>query len=119
MYVNFKIKVSHLVVGVVLLSTMLWAGIVLAGAPDSPGGPTDAASKSYSLEDIYQRLNSGTIASQSTFTEPVAGPGTGTMHTLNEIYALIDQRAPVAKTGQTLCYNTITTTTCGNNSYPG
>ncbi len=101
MYVNFKIKVSYLIVGVVLMGSLMLGGIVLAGDPDSPGAPTDTASKSYTLEDIYQRLNSGTAATKSTFTEPVAGPATGTMHTLNDIYTLIDQRAPVPKTGIT------------------
>ncbi len=82
-----KIKVSHLVVGVVLLSTMLLAGIVLAGDPDSPGGPTDTASKSYSLEDLYTRLVTGTVGASSVFTEPTTAPGTGTMHSINDIMA--------------------------------
>ena len=69
-----------IVVGVVLSSVVF----VLAGALDSPGGPTDAASKSYSLEDIYERLNAGTAGSKSVFTEPAGGPGS-TMHDLNAI----------------------------------
>ena len=53
MYV--KIKVSHLIVGVVFFGSMWWAGIVLAGNPDSSSDP--ATTSSYSLEDIYQRLD--------------------------------------------------------------
>ena len=43
--------------------------------------------------------------------DPTEGPTTGTMHTLTEIYDLVQDTnvkvtgAPVAKTGQTLCYN--------------
>ncbi len=85
MYVNFKIRVSHLIVGVVLLSSMLWAGIVLAGEPDSSGEPN--ATSSYSLADLYQRLNVGTVGTSSFFTEPTSAPGTDTMHTINEIMA--------------------------------
>jgi len=55
------------------------------GTLDSPGGPDSDAAKMYTLEDIYNRLDSGAAGAQSTFTEPAAGPGTGTMHTLNEI----------------------------------
>jgi hypothetical protein len=36
---------------------------------------------------------------QSTFTEPTSGPTAATGHTLDEIYDLIGERAPVAKTG--------------------
>jgi len=79
--------------------------VALAGNPVGPAKPPSTTS-SYTLADIYERLNSGTIASPSTFTEPTAGPETGTMHTLDEIYNLADRRipAPVAKTGQTTSY---------------
>jgi len=56
--------------------------------PTNPPGSTS----SYTLEDIYNRLNTGVDGSQSTFTEPSSGPGTPTMHTLNEIMS----KAPVA-----------------------
>ena len=49
--------------------------------PTNPPGST----VSYTLEDIYNRLNAGTMGAQSTFTEPTSGPGTPTMHSLNEI----------------------------------
>jgi len=64
---------------------------VFAGNPAGPGTAPGATS-SYTLEDIHDRLESGVAGSQSTFTEPGVGPGTGTMHTLNEIMA----QAPAA-----------------------
>jgi hypothetical protein len=63
---------------------VLYAGI---GTTDSTGPPDDPASESYTLEDLYNRLTTGAAGSQTTFTEPSSGPGTGTMHTLNEIMA--------------------------------
>ncbi len=84
-----KIKVSHLIIGVVLLGSLLWVGIVLAGDPDSSGEPS--ATRSYSLEDLYNRLNAGTVGSSSVFTEPTSAPGTGTIHSINEIMG----KAPV------------------------
>ncbi len=83
MYINFKIKVSHLIIGVVLLSSLWWGGAALAGDPDSGSDP--ASTYSYSLEDLYSRLTAGTAGTQSAFSEPSTGPGTGTMHTINEI----------------------------------
>jgi len=68
----------------ILALVSVWATLtVWAGDPDSPGAPGDTFW--YTLEDIYDRLNDGTAGTQSTFTEPVVAPGTGTMHTLNEI----------------------------------
>jgi hypothetical protein len=87
------IGVVGIVVGVLLSSAVF----VLAGNLDSPGVP--GATNSYTLDDIYNRLDTGAAGTQSTFTEPGTAPGTGTMHTLNEIYDLIGLRAPVPKTG--------------------
>jgi hypothetical protein len=43
----------------------------------------------HTLEQIYQRLNAGTDAAKMTsFTEPATGPGTGTMHTLDDIMGI-------------------------------
>lgn len=58
---------------------------VIAGNPE-PLEPPDST-YSYTLEDIYDRLTSGTDGAPSAFTEPTAGPGAGTMHTLNDIMA--------------------------------
>jgi len=74
-----------------VLIAMLLAGTVgvmaATGTIDSPAAP--GSTNSYTLEDIYQRLDAGTAASQSTFTEPSVAPGTGTMHDLNDIYNAI------------------------------
>ncbi len=89
---------------VAVLSTTF--GVYAAsGTTDSSAAPN--ATSSYTLEDIYQRLDSYTVATQSTFTEPSVAPGTGTMHTLNDIYTLLDQRAFVPQTGITTCYDSV------------
>ena len=90
-----------IVVGVVLLASVV---VALAGNIDSPAGPTAAGGQMYTLEQIYDRIDDGTVATkQTTFQEPANGPG-GTMHTLDEIYDLVGERAPVPKTGQTTKY---------------
>lgn len=94
------IGVVGIVVGVLLSSAVF----VLAGNPDSPGAP--GATNSFTLDDIYNRLDTGADGAQNAFTEPGVAPGTGTMHTLNEIYALVGERAQVPKTGQTTLYRT-------------
>ena len=94
----------------VVLLTLAFGGLGfgvgrLAAAPgtlDSPGPPESTLS--YTLEDIYNRLDTGAAGMQSTFTEPSLGPTSGTGHTLDEIYDLIGLRAPVPKTGQTVSY---------------
>jgi hypothetical protein len=61
-------------------------GVLAAtGALDSPADPDSTLS--FSLEDVYQRLTSGAAGSQRAFTEPTVAPGTGTMHTINDIMA--------------------------------
>ena len=94
---------------VVLIGVLFSTAVVFAGSLNPPGGPTDPSSQMYTLEQIYQRLTTGNyFAKQSGFTEPVSGPGTGTMHTLDQVMAQAQPRAlakRVAKTGQTLCYN--------------
>ena len=78
-----KYLITIIVLGVVNL-ILGWK--VYAGSPDSPGPPESTSS--YTLADLYNRLSAGTTGSQSTFTEPSTAPGTGTMHTLNEIMAV-------------------------------
>ena len=73
---------KYILIAVVLIILAFGVGRLSAGTPDSPGAPT--TTNSYTLEDIYNRLNAGTAGAQSTFTEPAAGPGP-TMHTLNDI----------------------------------
>ena len=68
-----------------LLTLGLGVGGGSAGSLDSPGPPTGPLSASYSLEDVYHRLETGAPGTQRTFTEPPSGPTAGTGHTLNEI----------------------------------
>ena len=76
------------VVGVLLVSVV----VVLAGNMDSPEAPAHAAAQMYTLEQIYDRLDTGAEATKMTqFTEPSSGPGSS-MHTMDEIMA----RAPAA-----------------------
>jgi len=78
----------------VVLLTLAFGGLGfgvgrLAAAPgtlDSPGPPESTLS--YTLEDIYNRLNDGTAGSPSTWTEPATGPTVGTGHTLNQTMAI-------------------------------
>lgn len=69
----------------VVMFALLYAGVAWAGDLDPAAGPADIGSSMYTLEDIYKRLNDGTAGSKQTFTEPTAGPTTGTMHILNDI----------------------------------
>jgi len=85
------------------------AVVVSAGDPDNPPGPPETTS-SYTLEDIYDRLDTGAARTPITFTEPISGPATGTMHTLNDIMSVAPAMdgsrpyAPVPRTGQTGCW---------------
>ena len=100
-------RCTGMVVGVVL-GVLLSASVVLAGTLEPSVGPTAAGSQMYTLDQIYDLINNGTIANKmATFTEPASGPTAGTMHTLDEVYALVGQRAPVPKTGQTLCFDSL------------
>jgi hypothetical protein len=82
-------RMSGIVTGVAVCLLLASAGIAHAGSLDSPGAP--GVTGSYTLEDIYSRLNSGTAGTPGAFTEPTAGPTAGTMHTLNDIMG----KAPV------------------------
>jgi hypothetical protein len=68
----------------VAVATAAVVVVVFAGNPDGPPGPPEST-YSYTLEDIYRRLDSGAAGTPITFTEPISGPGTGTMHTLDEV----------------------------------
>lgn len=76
-----------LIVTSVLVAIVAIAVVVSAGDPDNPPGPPDTTS-SYTLEDIYDRLDTGAAGTPITFTEPSSGPMTGTMHTINEIIGI-------------------------------
>ena len=92
---------TGIVVGVVM-GVLFSAAMVLAGSLEPSGGPTAAGSQMYTLDQIYDLINNGTIVEKkATFTEPGSGPTAPTMHTLDDIYNLVGLRAPVPKTGQT------------------
>ena len=71
-----------LIAAVVMLVSAVTV-LAATGTTDSSSAP--GVTDSYTLEDIYQRLDAGTASSQSSFTEPSVAPGTGTMHDLNDI----------------------------------
>ncbi len=82
-------RAKYVVIGVVLGVLLSSAVVVLAGNLDPPSGPADAASQMVTLEQIYARLDTGAAGTKMTsFTEPLAGPGIGTMHTLDDIMGI-------------------------------
>jgi hypothetical protein len=108
MKINYK-HTTYISLAVAILS-LLVTGAVLAGNTDSPGPPTGTgseASQMYTLEQVYDRLTTGAAATKMTaFTEPSSGPGTGTMHTLDDIWeATKSTHTRVPKTGQAGCWN--------------
>ena len=68
-------------------------GKTFAGDLNPPAAPTSAGSAMYTLEDIYNRLDSGISGSKrsGSFTEPTLGPGAGG-RTLDEVM----EKAPTA-----------------------
>ena len=69
----------------VIVGLLLSATVGLAGSLEPSVGPTEAGSQMYTLHQIYDRLNAGTMGSKMTsFTEPTGGP-VGTGRTLDEI----------------------------------
>jgi len=64
---------------------LIFSPTVMAGNPDSPAPPDSTFS--LNLEDLYLRLMTGANGTSMTFTEPATAPGTGTMHTIDEIMA--------------------------------
>jgi len=85
-------RVKYTILGLVMGLFLSSLTVVLAGSLDSPDVPR--STESYTLEDIWSRLDSGAAGTKSTFTEPEAGPDTATMHTLDEIMA----KAPATHT---------------------
>jgi hypothetical protein len=119
MKINYKHTTIILGVLVIMLTSVV---AVLAGNTDSPGGPTEAGSQMYTLEQIYDRLTTGAAATKMTaFTEPSIGPGS-TMHTLDDIWeATKSTYTRVPKTGQAACYKSASpwgTCTCGTANCP-
>ncbi|MEO5332349.1 MAG: DUF1566 domain-containing protein [Magnetococcus sp. YQC-5] len=79
---------------------------LLAGPQPAPVAPTDPGSAMYTLEDLYNRLNSGTDGVKRTgpFTEPAGTPG-ATTHNLNDIMskAPLPDNAHGATAADVLC----------------
>lgn len=88
------------------LSLALLAGSAIGGSLDSPAAPDQAASAMYTLDDIYNKLDTRTPAAKRTgaFVEPAAGPTAGASKTLNDVMDMANTRQPVARTGQTTSY---------------
>jgi hypothetical protein len=65
---------------------LLLHAIVGAGDLEPTAGPDDSGSAMYTIEDIYNYLDTGVAGAKrsSGFTEPTSEPGS-TMHTLDEI----------------------------------
>lgn len=80
-----KLLLVGIGIGIVVGALLTTAVVVLAGNLGSSTMPSTTFS--YTLADLYNRLNTGTSGTQSAFTEPVNGPNTATMHTLNDIMA--------------------------------
>ena len=76
---------KYILIALVLVALGFGVGRLSAavGTVDSPDVPGNT--QSFTLNDIYNRLDGGAAGAQSTFTEPAAGPGTGTMHDLNDV----------------------------------
>lgn len=78
-------KTTRYIIAVVFLFGLINIA-AFAGELNSPAAPADAGSAMFTLEDLYNRLLSGTAGNKRSgaFTEPTAAPGS-TMHNLNEI----------------------------------
>jgi hypothetical protein len=87
----------------VLVATIAVAVTVSAGPSRPPGPPQDTYS--YSLSDVYDRLDSGKVTTKSAFTEPSSGPGISTGHSIDDLYTLMGERSPVPRTGQAKCWD--------------
>jgi Protein of unknown function (DUF1566) len=117
MQLNYK-RIAYILVAVVMALLMTIG--VLAGSLNSPSAPDDPASQMYTLEDIYNRVNSGiTTTKMTAFTEPANGPGTVTMYTLDEIYNLAGERNLVPKTGSASCFDDTQEINCAGTGQDG
>jgi hypothetical protein len=87
-----KMRIKYILVGVVIGALCTTAAVALAGTAGTLEPAVDPANTfSYTLEDIYNRLDDGTEGAPSGWVEPVAGPAP-TGHTLSETMALAPQR---------------------------
>jgi hypothetical protein len=100
-YYKILIGICSVVMTVFSVYLFVWAGNI-----DSPAIPSNDSGRMYTLENIYNYLNSVDSAVPSKpsggFTEPSAGPA-GTMYTTDSIFTKL-VRLPA--TGQTTVYQT-------------
>jgi len=99
--------------GFVFVAAMICLGLmvlsVLGGSLDAPAAPTSSNSAMWTLNDIYNVLDTratNVTKRAGAFVEPGGGPTIGTMHTLDNIMTLVTNRAPAPKSGQTTSYRT-------------
>ena len=73
--------------------TVFLPGVVCAGDLEPPAAPDDDASAMYTIEDLYDYLDTGVAGTRRTggFTEPVSDPGS-TGRTLDEVHARITEK---------------------------
>lgn len=87
-----SILVLSVMVAFVALSVSL-PGLVIAGDLDPSVGPDDPGSAMYTLEDIYNYLDTGVAGTRRTggFVEPILPPGS-TGNTLDDVHAKITEK---------------------------
>ncbi len=73
--------------------TVFLPGLVCAGNLEPPAGPDDDASAMYTIEDLYDYIDTGVAGVKRTggFAEPVSDPGS-TGRTLDEVHAKITEK---------------------------
>ncbi|MBU4200059.1 MAG: DUF1566 domain-containing protein [Verrucomicrobia bacterium] len=90
--------------------TAIFLGLIVppahGGSLDAPAAPTSSNSAMWTLNDIYNKLDTRANVFQraGAFVEPTGGPTNGTMHTLDDIMSLVTTRASVAKTEPAATY---------------
>ena len=84
---KFKRHIVSIVSITVAALSLLFAFTVWAATGTTDSSAVPDSTSSHTLEHIYDRLDTGAVTTTITFTEPSVAPGTGTMHTLDEIMA--------------------------------
>jgi len=77
---------------IVAVGIGLLGGRQLAKMGSTDSSATPAATTSYTLDDLWRRLDDGTTGTKSAFSEPGSGPTAGTMRTLDEVMGKAPQR---------------------------
>lgn len=91
-----KQRISILVLAVIVAfvaASLFLPGLIIAGDLDPSVGPDDPGSAMYTLEDIYNYLDTGVAGTKRTggFVEPTLPPGS-TGNTLDEVHAKITEK---------------------------